>query len=139
MVFNVNRTNMGLYNHSKSTNNVIENQISNSAEVAVFVAGYIDKKLTERSKCECCKSALTCNDIYPDQCYFTLISRGGLTKPSPALAEFVIHAFALLDVLDSTIMKHQSPAKMSAEKLLSKYLPAPRFTCNEHTHWGLKW
>ena len=71
-----------------------------SAEVAVFVAGYIGKKLTERSKCDCCKSASTCKDIYPDQCYVTLISNGGLTKPSAALEEFVIYAFTLLDVMN---------------------------------------
>ena len=110
-----------------------------SAEVAVFVAGYIGKNMIKRLKCDCCESSMTSTKAYPDQCYFTLISRGGLTKPSPALAEFVIRAFALLDVLDTNIMTHQLPAKMSAEKLLYKYLPTPRFTCNQHIELGLKW
>ena len=110
-----------------------------SAEVAVFVAGYIGKNMMKKMKCEGCKSALITTEAYPEQCYFTLISRGGLTKPSPAFAEFVIRAFALLDVLDTKIMHHQSPAKVSAEKLLHKYLPTPRFTCKEHIEIGLKW
>ena len=95
--------------------------------------------MMKKMKCEGCKSALISTDAYPDQCYFTLISRGGLTKPSPAFAEFVIHAFAFLDILDTKIMNHQSPAKASAEKLLHKYLPTPRFTCKEHIELGLKW
>ena len=69
-------------------------------EVATTVAGYIGKKLTERSKCPECKICF----VSPkgstfDNVYFNHLSRGGLTIPSPALAEFVVNAFAIVEDL----------------------------------------
>ena len=64
--------------------------IDQSVEVASTIAGYIAKKLSKRSKCKACKMAL----VSPpgtkfENKYFQLLSRGNLTVPSPAVAEFV--------------------------------------------------
>ena len=106
----------------------------------MVVAGYIGKSMTERSNCETCHSALTSSHIqYLDQSYFNLLSRGGLTKPSPNLADFVVSAFAILDEVDKDIMMHPTLAKKSSEIVLAKYCQKVSFTCEEHTGWGLKW
>ena len=95
-----------------------------SAEVAVVVAGYIGLKMSERSNCDDCQCSLTSKDVvYEQGSYFNLLSRGGLTKPSPNLADFVISAFALLDEVDKDIMRYPHLAKASSEKVLSKYCP----------------
>ena len=114
-----------------------------SSEVAVVVAGYIAKKLKERSKCRECKLGLTCNIQYGDQSYFNLLSRGGLTKPPQDLADLVIKAFAILDSIASIIMKFPDVVKQASEMLLTKYCLDfgldVGFACPQHTCYCRKW
>ena len=109
-------------------------------EVATTVAGYIGKKLSERSTCSECKAAL----VLPkgsafENNYFNLLSRGGLTVPSPSLAEFVVNGFAILDIADAIIARFPSiPTRNAAEFILKKYSHTVRFTCEQHRDWGMK-
>ena len=59
------------------------------------------KELFDRTKCDNCKKALVFpRDKAPNNSYFNLLSRGGLTIPNASLSEFVINAFAVLDTAD---------------------------------------
>ena len=71
-----------------------------SEEVAVTVSGYVAKKLIKRFKCDLCKLLMTYFAINCGSPNFHLISRGNLTAPSNALADFVCTAFAVLDYYD---------------------------------------
>ena len=88
-----------------------EATLTNDAEeVAPTIAGYIiGKKLVQRSKCMECKTALVSpkNAVF-ENTYFHLLSRGGLTIPSPSLAEIVVSLFKILDTVDEKIMKFPS-------------------------------
>ena len=109
-------------------------------EVATTVAGYIGKKLTERSKCPECKICI----VSPkgstfDNIYFNHLSRGGLTIPSPSLAEFAVNAFAILDAVEEKIGAFpQIPTLEAADFVLKKYCIPVRFTCPTHINWGLR-
>ena len=82
---------------------------------------------------------MSANDATFENNYFHLLSRGGLTIPSPPLAEFVVNGFALLDSIDETIMKFPTiPTKTAAEFVLRKYSQPVRFTCKHHLAWGLQ-
>ena len=113
---------------------------NDSEEVATTVAGYIARKMSQRSKCNSCKSALVSStDAHFENNYFNLLSRGGLTVPSPHLAEFVINGFAVLDAIDEKVMKFPSiPTKTAAEFVLRKYSQPVRFTCHHHLAWGMQ-
>ena len=108
--------------------------------MATTIAGYIGKKLAKRSKCEDCKSNLVSSNAQNfENPYFHDLSRGGLTIPSPWLADFVVHSFAILDAVDDTIMKFPAiSTRKAAEFILRKYCQSVRFTCEHHCEWGLK-
>ena len=61
-----------------------------SREVATSIAGYIAKKLFERTECDRCKLMLIADEkgVANDQ-FLKSLSREGLTVPSSPLAEFV--------------------------------------------------
>lgn len=111
-----------------------------SIEVASTIAGYIAKKLAKRSKCKSCKNAL----ISPpgtnfENKYFQLLSRGKLTVPSPAVADFVGNGFAILDAAEKKISKFPAiPTKTACDYVLRKYSPPVYFTCDQHRDWGLQ-
>ena len=81
-----------------------------SREIAVNVAGYIAMKINARVKCKDCEPFLICKNPEErceiDDDYLKLLDRGGLTAPGKNLAEFVCHAFAILDLVDDRIAKH---------------------------------
>ena len=112
----------------------------NSVEVASTIAGYIAKKLSKRPKCKDCKAAL----ISPpgtnfDNKYFEVLSRGNLTVPSPAVADFVGNGFAILDSADKIISKFPAiPTKSASEYVLKKYSSPVHFTCDDHRDWGMQ-
>ena len=59
--------------------------------------------------------------------------------PSPSLADFVVHSFAILDIVDDKIMKYPLvPTRYAAELLIKKYSLQIRFTCDHHCDWGKK-
>ena len=111
-----------------------------SMEVATVVAGYISKKLKERSKCETCITNLAGNKdgVDHDQ-YLNTLSRGGLTIPSSSLADFVRSSFALLDYVHGFIRVHNiTEVREVSTKILDRYAPRAAFTCEKHVVWGQK-
>ena len=108
-----------------------------SREVAVSVAGYIARKISQRVKCDNCDPFLKCqspeekDELEVD--YLDLLSRGGLIVPGKHLEEFVSHAFAILDLLDGDIISKYPllPVKQAAGKILTQYLDG-RISCQEH-------
>ena len=110
----------------------------NSMEVATLVAGYISKKLQDRSKCSECKTKLigSKDDILHDE-YFNILDRGGLTVPSSHLNEFVYSSFAILDYAHDHMRKHNvTKVRKAATKVLDSYAPRAMFTCEKHVDWG---
>ena len=110
----------------------------NSMEVSTMVAGYISKKLRERSKCQECKTYLagSKDGVDHDQ-YLKILNRGGLTVPSSYLNEFVQSSFAVLDYAHGFMRKHNiTRVRDTATKILGRYAPRAAFTCEKHTEWG---
>ena len=66
--------------------------------------------------------------------FFQNLSEGGLTIPSKPLAYFVCSGFAILDLTDKIIMKHQHiKTDQKAFLILEKYLQQnPNFICQKH-------
>lgn len=110
-----------------------------SAEVATTVAGYIARKLQDRSKCGVCKMLLTgsTNDLEHDA-YLSQLSRGGLFVPSKKLADFVCHCFAILDLIEKDILSVSTNVTNSATSSLKLYGPICDFTCENHRDWGFQ-
>ena len=107
-------------------------------EVATTIAGYIAKQLANRSNCIICKEMFIANgnSIVNDK-YLNLLSRGGLTVPSPNLADFVCCCFAVLDFVGDHIQKHQViNVSQVSNNILHQYAPCVDFICIDHVEWG---
>ena len=111
-----------------------------SLEVATLIAGYVSKKLKERSKCLVCLSMLSSNkDGIVNDKYLNLMSRGGLTVPCADLADFVQRCFALLDYASELMQKHNiTNVKDVARIVLEKFAPMVTFVCDDHVKWGFQ-
>ena len=121
-------------------NSEIQESVLNtdSLEVATTIAGYIAKQLAKRSNCIICKEMFTANgnSIANDK-YLNLLSRGGLTVPSPNLADFVCNCFAVLDFVGDHIQKHEViNVRQVSNDILHQYGPRVDFTCVDHMEWG---
>ena len=105
-------------------------------EVAAQVAGYIAKKINDKNTySSCCKHHLIGNksDDNDDHKYIKILSRGGLTIPSPNLTEYVCNAFAILDICEQTIINSELPERDAAQQTLVRLLAtAPDFSCEKH-------
>ena len=93
-----------------------------SYQVAVYIAGYVAKKLTERSDCNACISMLkaSSNDLSHAE-YLRNMSRGGLIIPSLQLAQYVSSGFSTLDFVDNLISKFEVTARIAAEHILKLF------------------
>ena len=121
-------------------NSEIQESVLNtdSHEVATTIAGYIAKQLANRSNCIICKEMFIANgnSIVSDK-YLNLQSRGGLTVPSPNLADFFCSCFAVLDFVGDHIQKHQViNVRQVSNNILHQYAPRVDFTCIDHVEWG---
>ena len=115
---------------------------SDSREVAVCVAGYIAKKLKEKKGFACCKNFFVgrLSNENDDHAYIRILSRGGLTVPSPALAEYVCNAFSILDIAETTINQSELPERDGAERTLAHLFGnVPEFTCSKHLNQGKRY
>ena len=120
---------------------VLESQLSEeSYQVAVYIAGYVAKKLTERSDCNACISMLkaSSNDLSHAE-YLRNMSRGGLIIPSLQLAQYASSGFSTLDFVDNLISKSEVPARIAAEHILKLFLCKVDFVCSLHFDWGQKY
>ena len=123
------------------SNDISEATISNdSIEVATDIAGYIAKKLKERSKCDACQSAVVSKSIddVENNNYLKIRSRGGLIAPSQELADFACNGFAALDYTSAAIRADAGQARYLGQHVLSKFFHHEKFTCSVHEKWGLK-
>ncbi|XP_065673901.1 uncharacterized protein LOC136090852 [Hydra vulgaris] len=112
-----------------------------SREVGAHIAGYIAKKLKKRFG-TCCKEFLCCVNIdesNPDHTYLTIISRGGLTIPSPSLMDYVCTSFAMIDYFYKKIKKFSLHARQALEYLLNHFYDSfQTFSCPMHEKTGIK-
>ena len=113
-----------------------------SAEVSTVVAGYIQKKLLNRTKCDECKKCLKSGNMETPQVpqkYLSLLSRGGLITPSSSMATYVGKSFAIMDTVEDAIHKSPYPARALAEKVLEMNEKKEDFVCKDHSRWGAKY
>lgn len=109
-----------------------------SREVAIYIAGYIAKKLTKQLDCRECHERLIGNlsDESDDHSYLELVSRGGLTIPSLSLSNYVCNAFAIIDFFNITIKQSGLSVRLAAETVLDKLINGVNFTCASHQNHG---
>ena len=117
-------------------NSEIQEGVLNS-EVATTIAGYIAKQLANQSNCIICKEIFIANrnSIVNDK-YLNLLSRGGLTVPSPNLADFVCSCFAVLDFVGEQQIHQVINVRQVSNNILHQYAPRVDFTCIVHVEWG---
>lgn len=120
---------------------MMENEIQehilskDSKEVAVFIAGYISKKLKKKIDCSNCLAMFigNNNDTLSTE-FLSLISRGGLMIPSQSLGEYVCKGFSVLDVVGEMILRDApNDVRICGEDLLRMYCDNVNFSCELHT------
>jgi len=103
-------------------------------QVAIYIAGYIAKKLLKKRAYSCCHNLITSEDAseFKESRYFQLLSRGKLTVPSSELADFVIESFAILDFFNENIMNLSGLSALVVSYIvLERFGPSARFTCEK--------
>ena len=98
--------------------------------------------MCDHSSCMDCKSKMRAREmVYAVNHYFSILSRNGLFVPSPSLTSFVSSGFAILDIAQSKILKHNTiQTRAAAHAVLMEFLPADsQFSCVKHVEWARKW
>ena len=108
-----------------------------SEEVAVYIAGYICKQLNSKTACEDCmmmRASEVNTAAEPSSQYLQLMSRGGLTMPPNAMKHYVCNAFAILELVEDTLLSKFSdiPVRSAARHVLLHFGPNIVFACQEH-------
>ena len=120
-----------------STGNVALSE--DSREVSCHIAGYIAKKLKKRYG-SCCSQFLIASPIIFESLEYPcieILSRGGLTVPSPNLANYVSTAFAILNFLYGAMSKCGLPSRLAAETVLKHAFNSfQTFACEAHESAG---
>ena len=88
--------------------------------------------------CANCLEILQSNKVTSG--YVKILSRGGLTEPCEALANYICSAFSTLDYTkDFLLEKYSNKIKVCALIVLETFLTADnQFMCESHTEWGIK-
>ena len=120
----------------KYSNEIQENELCHdSYEVAINISGYITKKIGDKYNCSNCLKSLSFNKVSTE--YLEILSRGGLTKPSKELANYVCNGFTILDTVKKVLLKYSHDIKNASLLALEKYQPSDSdFMCIEHEEWG---
>ena len=120
----------------KYSNEIQENELCHdSYEVAINISGYITKKIGDKYNCSNCLKSLSFNKVSTE--YLEILSRGGLTKPSKELANYVCNGFIILDTVKKVLLKYSHDIKNASLLALEKYQPSDSdFMCIEHEEWG---
>ena len=94
-----------------------------SREVAIYIAGYVAKKLKERFV-DCCNGLLTHDSgtENPDFSYVQILSRESLTIPSTNLVNYVCTTFKILEFMDYLITKSGLPVRKVGERVLIHHI-----------------
>ena len=110
-----------------------------SEEIFFFIAGYIAKKIKEKSGCKLCNDQSSGSTVRKES-YFDLLTRGGLTIPSAALAHYVANCFAILDLAETSILQQcpNIPRRIGAKVILARLCNNASFSCDAHSTWGSK-
>ena len=94
--------------------------------------------MKDKKAYKCCTAHLTgkISEENEDHDYIRILSRGGLTVPSPNLTEYVCLSFAVLDICENTISKSELPARQAAQNALARVIGSvPGFSCNKHVDY----
>lgn len=120
------------------SNDIQENVLcEDSREVAINIAGYITKKMLKKSKCSRCHEFLKSNQVSSE--YVNILSRGGLTKPSKSLADFVCAGFAILDTAKDLLYHYSDMIKNASLLTLELFQTSDiAFMCHNHEDLGKK-
>ena len=71
--------------------------------------------------------------------YLDILNRGGLTKPSENLAEYVCSSFAILDTAHDILLRHNDIIRKAALTTIDTFQKqAIIFVCQQHEEWGRK-
>ena len=121
----------------KMATEIFEIELHNDTkEVAVMVAGYIAKKLKEKIQCTVCETKFVANETTIDfDEYLKILSRGGLTCPSPFLRDFVFQLFGTLDFIIDILERfaQNKTVRNVAERVLENLIDAyPNYACQNH-------
>ena len=102
-----------------------------SRDVSNHFAGYIAHKAA-KSFNNCCGEAFTSSSEEDSSSYTSLLSRGGLVNPHPALFEAVASSFATLDVCSDAIKNCQPSSRKSGLAILREYVNVSQLACVKH-------
>ena len=103
-----------------------------SRDISNHIAGYIAHKAA-KSYNNCCGEAFTSSSEEDGSCSYTsLLSRGGLVNPHPALSEAFASSFAILDNYSDVIQNCQLSSRKSGLAILKEYVNVPQLACAKH-------
>ena len=109
-------------------NEIQESVLPTESEVAVYISGYITKKLINRFNCEDCRILLVSDKSTIADRYIKMLNRGGLLIPSFGVCSY------------SILIKHvPNNIRNSAEHVLSEYSLLTEFCCPVHNSSGRMW
>ena len=112
--------------------------IESSKQVAVYLAGYVAKKIKKHLKCHVCNNKIISNDnnVENDE-YFKTLSRGGLIVPCTTFKDFVCQRFSILELISPIIeqvtkTENNSVAAVSYTVLIESEYRSADFSCEQH-------
>ena len=96
------------------------------------MVGYVTRKIVSTVDCANCLEILQSNKVTSG--YIKILSRGGLTEPCEALANYIRSAFSTLDfTTDFLLEKYSNGIKVCALIILETFLTADnQFMCESH-------
>ena len=101
--------------------------------VSFVVAGFEAKRLKAKIEYNFCTEGLTGKNENCES-YFNLLSRNKLGTPSQQLAHFVSLYFAVLDIVETSILQHYStiymPIRAAADFVLKSKFDCLLMTCH---------
>ena len=91
-------------------------QLSEGAQVAVYIAGYITQSLIKDTSCDDCLHRLKEDQV--TNSYLDTLNRGGLKLPSMSLHSYVQTAFCVIEKNQSAICISGFPFEVLACRIL---------------------
>ena len=93
------------------------------------------KKIVDKCDCANCLTSFSFNQVLIE--YLKILSLGGLTKPSKALANYVCNGFIILDTVKKLLLRYSHNIKSASLLVLETYQATDdSLMCIEHEEWG---